>query len=82
MFILIIFYSTKLETLRSEHAQEVSALQDQAKRLQVQLNHGYTAFADFKTKKSTEVLDLEAKLTELRAVIEAHDDGVAAQIKV
>ena len=48
--------------MRLANAKEVEALQEQSKRLQVQLNNGYTAFADFKSKKSEEISTLEAKL--------------------
>ena len=58
-----------METLRSDNAKEVSALQDQAKRLQVQLNNGFTAFAEYKSKKSAEILLLESQLKESNATV-------------
>lgn len=61
------FYSDKIETMRLNNEKEVETLQEQAKRLQVQLNNGYTAFADFKKKKSEEITALEVKLEEARS---------------
>ena len=63
------FNSTKMETLRSDNAKEVLALQDQAKRLQVQLNNGFTAFAEYKSKKSAEILLLESQLKDSNATV-------------
>ena len=58
-----------METLRSDNAKEVSALQDQTKRLQVQLNNGFTAFAEYKSKKSAEILLLESQLKDSNATV-------------
>ena len=64
------FYSEKIETMRLNNEKEVETLQEQAKRLQVQLNNGYTAFADFKKKKAEEITALEVKLEEAKSVID------------
>ena len=61
-----------METMRLSNEKEVDALQEQAKRLQVQLNNGYTAFADYKKKKSEEITALEAKLEEAQSSIEVN----------
>ena len=53
-----------------DNEKEVETLQEQAKRLQVQLNNGYTAFADFKKKKAEEITALEVKLEEAKSVID------------
>ena len=60
-----------MELLKTSHAKEVETLQEQAKRLQVQLNNGFTAFADFKSKKSDEIAILEAQLAETKSALES-----------
>ena len=70
--IILPFYSEKIETMRLNNEKEVETLQEQAKRLQVQLNNGYTAFADFKKKKSEEITALEVKLEEAKSAIDLH----------
>ena len=57
--------------LKASHAKEVETLQEQAKRLQVQLNNGFTAFADFKSKKSDEIAILEAQLAETKSALQS-----------
>ena len=57
--------------LKESHAKEVETLQEQAKRLQVQLNNGFTAFADFKSKKSDEIAILEAQLAETKSALKS-----------
>ena len=57
--------------LKASHAKEVETLQEQAKRLQVQLNNGFTAFADFKSKKSDEIAILEAQLAESKSALQS-----------
>ena len=61
-----------METMRLKNEKEVDALQEQAKRLQVQLNNGYTAFADYKKTKSEEIAALEVKLQEAKSSIEVN----------
>ena len=56
-----------MESLRLSNAKEVDALQEQSKRLQVQLNNGYTSFAEFKAKKGEEINILEAQLKNAKA---------------
>ena len=58
--------------MRLSNEKEIDALQEQAKRLQVQLNNGYTAFADYKKKKSEEITALEVKLEEAKSSIEVN----------
>ena len=57
--------------LKASHAKEIETLQEQAKRLQVQLNNGFTAFADFKSKKSDEIAILEAQLGETKSALQS-----------
>ena len=57
--------------LKASHAKEIETLQEQAKRLQVQLNNGFTAFADFKSKKSDEIAILEAQLAETKSALQS-----------
>ena len=71
-FFLRLINSEKMETMRLSNEKEVDALQEQAKRLQVQLNNGYTAFADYKKKKSEEITALEVKLEEAKSSIEVN----------
>ena len=58
--------------MRLTNEKEVDNLQEQAKRLQVQLNNGYTAFADYKKKKSEEIAALELKLEEAKSSTEVN----------
>ena len=60
-----------MDELKASHAKEVETLQEQAKRLQVQLNNGFTAFADFKSKKSDEIATLEAQLAETKSALQS-----------
>ena len=57
--------------LKASQAKEIETLQEQAKRLQVQLNNGFTAFADFKSKKSDEIAILEAQLAETKSALQS-----------
>ena len=72
MIFLYLINSEKMETMRLSNEKEVDALQEQAKRLQVQLNNGYTAFADYKKKKSEEIAALELKLEEAKSSTEVN----------
>ena len=56
--------------MKLKNEKEVESLQEQAKRLQVQLNNGYTAFADFKKKKAEEITALEIKLQETKSALD------------
>ena len=56
--------------MRLDNEKEVETLKEQAKRLQVQLNNGYTAFADFKKQKAEEITALEVKLEEAKSAID------------
>ena len=56
--------------MKLKNEKEVESLQEQAKRLQVQLNNGYTAFADFKKKKAEEITALEVKLQETKSALD------------
>ena len=62
--------------LKASHAKEIETLQEQAKRLQVQLNNGFTAFADFKSKKSDEIAILEAQLAETKSALQSKDQSL------
>ena len=66
--------------MKLNNEKEVETLQEQAKRLQVQLNNGYTAFADFKKKKSEEITALEVKLEESKSVVE-ENQFTSSQVK-
>ena len=66
--------------MKLNNEKEVETLQEQAKRLQVQLNNGYTAFADFKKKKSEEITALEVKLEESKSVVE-ENQFTSTQVK-
>ena len=61
--------------MRLNNEKEVETLQEQAKRLQVQLNNGYTAFADFKKKKLEEITSLEVKLEEVKSHVKEHQSA-------
>ena len=52
--------------MKASKDSEVGQLRDQISRLQVQLNHGHTGFADFREKKSAEIELLQAELTKLK----------------
>ena len=68
--------------MKSKNAKDVEALQEQSKRLQVQLNNGYTAFADYKSKKSAEIEILESNLKDANASIVANRTTDDATSKV
>lgn len=55
----------EIEALRSEKDTEAFTLREQNQRLQVQLNHGRSGFAEFKEKKAKEVADLLAQIESL-----------------
>ena len=74
--------SDKLESLKLKNVKEVEALQEQSKRLQVQLNNGYTAFADYKSKKSAEIATLESNFKDAKAAIIANQTADGSTPKV
>ena len=55
-----------MEDLKTSNETEVFQLRDQVGRLQVQLNHGHTGFAEFKDKKVTEMSALQNEIQKLK----------------
>ncbi len=55
-----------MEDLRSAKESEIHQLRENTNRLQIQLNHGHTAFAEFRDKKSVEMRNLQSEIQKLK----------------